>query len=245
MRGRGEQVGIVPVAAGVRGGVLEGWGRKHFLAVKYNYAGRTRLTHMAFLASPEQIPTPEPPKGEAEAVRERAAEISQLFREHNRALVLFLTSRLKDTQAAREVAQEAYVRVLQLEAPSAVSFLRSYLFRVALNLAVDRLRQEAVRGRPSGSEPVAEDFLDEATPERVAIATDELENLGTWVSELPQKYQEAFRLHRLEERPFEQIAEQMGIKERMARRYVANALLYLRLRREGASASDAWRNLHS
>jgi DNA-directed RNA polymerase specialized sigma24 family protein len=45
----------------------------------------------------------------------RAAEISQLFREHNRALVLFLASRLKDMQAAREVAQEAYVRLLQLE----------------------------------------------------------------------------------------------------------------------------------
>jgi DNA-directed RNA polymerase specialized sigma24 family protein len=72
---------------------------------------------------------------EAEQSGARAAEISQLFRDRNRALVLFLASRLKDMQAAREVAQEAYVRVLQLEAPGAVSFLRSYLFKVAANLA--------------------------------------------------------------------------------------------------------------
>jgi len=56
---------------------------------------------------------------------DRAAEVSQLFREHNRALVLFLASRLKDIQAAREVAQEAYVRVLELENLGAVGWALS------------------------------------------------------------------------------------------------------------------------
>src|ERR1700722_8988328 len=109
----------------------------------------------------------------AEQSGTRAAEISQLFRDHNRALVLFLTSRLKDMQAAREVAQEAYVRVLQLESPGAVSFLRSYLFKVAANLAVDRLRSQRSHARLDPVDSL-EDFLDEATPERTAIAREEL-----------------------------------------------------------------------
>lgn len=123
----------------------------------------------------------------------RAAEVSQLFREHNRALVLFLTARLKDMQAAREVAQEAYVRVLQLEAPGAVSFLRSYLFKVAANLAIDRLRHEQTRTRlePAGD---FETFLDESTPERTALAREELAALGRVMAELPAKYQEAFSI---------------------------------------------------
>ncbi len=33
------------------------------------------------------------------------------------------------------------LKVLQLESFGAINFLRSYLFRVASNLAVDRLRQ--------------------------------------------------------------------------------------------------------
>jgi RNA polymerase sigma factor (sigma-70 family) len=174
----------------------------------------------------------------------RANEVSKLFRDHNRALVLFLVGRLKDVQVAREVAQEAYVRLLQLEAPGAVSFLRSYLFKVASNLAIDRLRQERARTRLDLGVEMP-DFLDEATPERTVIARDELAILGSLVAELPSKYQEAFRLHRLEERSFEEIAQRMGIKERMVRRYVANALLYLRLRREGFTANHAWRQVHS
>jgi len=71
---------------------------------------------------------------ESERNARRTVELSQLFREHNRALVLFLASRLKNIQAAREVAQEAYVRVLELDTPGAISFLRSYLFKVAANL---------------------------------------------------------------------------------------------------------------
>jgi RNA polymerase sigma factor (sigma-70 family) len=180
----------------------------------------------------------------AERSGARAAEISQLFRDHNRALVLFLASRLKDMQAAREVAQEAYVRVLQLEAPGAVSFLRSYLFKVAANLAIDRLRSQKSHARLEPVEPI-ENFLDEATPERTAIAREELALLGAVIAELPMKYQEAFYRHRVEDESFEDIARRMGLKDRMVRRYVTYTLLYLRLRREGVDAGDAWRRVHS
>ena len=174
----------------------------------------------------------------------RAAEVSQLFREHNRALVLFLASRLKDIQAAREVAQEAYVRVLQLEAPGAVSFLRSYLFKTAANLAIDRLRRQQSRARLESADDF-ENFLDEATPERTVIAREELAFLGMLIAELPLKYQEAFRRHRVDDESFDYIARRMGLKERMVRRYVTHALLYLRLRREGVTAPEAWRHIHS
>ena len=174
----------------------------------------------------------------------RAAAVSQLFREHNRALVLFLASRLKDVQAAREVAQEAYVRVLELENLGAVGFLRSYLFKVAGNLAIDRMRQQQSRARLDRISDF-DDFLDNLQPERTVIAREELAFLGRVVGELPAKYQQAFRLHRLEDQPFEEIARQMGLKERMVRRYVTNALLYLRLRREGRSPAQAWQQVHS
>lgn len=175
---------------------------------------------------------------------ERAAEVSRLFREHNRALVLFLASRLRDIQAAREVAQEAYVRVLQLENFGAVGFLRSYLFKVAGNLAIDRIRQQQSRARLDQTADF-EDFLDEIPPERTVIAREELAFLGRLVGELPAKYQQAFRLHRLEDQSFDDIARQMGLKERMVRRYVTNALLYLRLRREGRTSAQAWQQVHS
>lgn len=173
-----------------------------------------------------------------------AAEISKLFREHNRALVLYLVSRLRDAQAAHEVAQEAYVRLLQLESPGAVSFLRSYLFKVAGNLAIDRIRQQQARARIDQKSEF-EDFLEDSVPERAAIARDELAFLGRIVGELPPKYQQAFCMHRLDERSFAEIATVMGIKERMVRRYVTNALIYCRFRREGVSSVEAWQQINS
>jgi RNA polymerase sigma-70 factor (ECF subfamily) len=186
----------------------------------------------------------QPTAEESAGSLDRAAEVSRLFREHNRALVLFLASRLKDIQAAREVAQEAYVRVLELENLSAVGFLRSYLFKVAGNLAIDRMRQQQSRARLDRISDF-DDFLDTLPPERTVIAREELAFLGQVVGELPAKYQLAFRLHRLEDQPFEEIARQMGLKERMVRRYVTNALLYLRLRREGRSPAQAWQQVHA
>jgi RNA polymerase sigma-70 factor (ECF subfamily) len=183
-------------------------------------------------------------KVESESSSRHAAEVSQLFRDHNRALILFLSSRLKNVQAAHEVAQEAYVRILQLQTPGAVSFVRSYLFKVAANLAVDRLRHEQTRARLDPTDDF-ENFLDEATPERTVIARDELAALGRVIAELPAKYQQAFHLHRVEEESFEEIAHRMGLKERMVRRYVTYTLLYLRLRREGVTAEEAWRQVQS
>ena len=71
--------------------------------------------------------------------------VSQLFRDHNRMLVGYLTSRLRSEQEAKEVAQEAYVRLLQLQDPGTPSLLRAYLFKTATNLAIDRLRHRRVQ----------------------------------------------------------------------------------------------------
>jgi RNA polymerase sigma factor (sigma-70 family) len=196
------------------------------------------------MTTPDGVPTASQGQGQGQESSQRAAEVSRLFRDHNRSLVLFLASRLKDMQAAREVAQEAYVRVLELESPGAVSFLRAYLFKVASNLAIDRLRRQQSRARLDPVEKV-EDFLDQVTPERTIIAREELAFLGKVIAELPVKYQLAFRLYRVEDESFEEIARRMGLKERMVRRYVTNALLYLRLRREGVTAEDAWRQVQS
>jgi RNA polymerase sigma factor (sigma-70 family) len=185
-----------------------------------------------------------PPGAEASQDTARAPEIARLFREHNRALVLYLAARLKDVQAAHEVAQEAYVRLLQLELPGTVSFMRAYLFKVAGNLAIDRIRQRQTRARCERFDEL-DNLLTEPSVERTLIARDELAHLGQLITELPDKYQQAFRLHLLDDGSFEDIAQHMGIKERMVRRYVTNTLLYLRLRREGLSSAASWRQVQS
>jgi len=182
--------------------------------------------------------------GGAHSAADHAAEVSRLFSEHNRTLILFLAARLKDVQSAREVAQEAYVKVLQLESPGSVKFLRAYLFKVAGNLAIDWLRQQRARARVDQTGD-SDDALVAESAEWTVIARSELANIGKLIAELPKSYESAFRMHRLEDRSFAEIAGLMGIKERMVRRYVTNSLAYLRLRREGVSNEVAWRQIQS
>ena len=76
-----------------------------------------------------------------------AGLIERLFQEHNESLLRFLAARLGSRHEAREVAQEAYVRLLKLDTPGAIGYFRAFLFKTAANLAVDRVRSAEGAGR--------------------------------------------------------------------------------------------------
>jgi RNA polymerase sigma factor (sigma-70 family) len=160
--------------------------------------------------------------------------IGELFREHNAALIRFLLLRLHSYQAAREVAQEAYVRLLSLHEPGAVSYLRAFLFRTAANLAVDRQRREDVHTRASAL-PLFHEFADTRTPERRVAGVQEIERLDAWLSELPPKCRQAFILNRFYGMDFAAAATEIGVSERSVRVYVERALLHCRQRMDEES----------
>lgn len=153
--------------------------------------------------------------------------IERLFREHNEALLRFLQTRLHSAQDAREVAQEAYVRLLSLHAPGAVSYLRAFLFQTAANLALDRLRRGQVHSRAT-AQPIFTELVDNCTPERRISGIQEIEHLQRLLQTLPPKCQRAFLLNRCYGMDFDAVANEMGLKTRMVRTYVVRALLYCR-----------------
>lgn len=166
------------------------------------------------------------------------SDISQLFEEHNRALHSFLMMRIGNEQEAREVAQEAYVRLLQLHRPGAVSFLRAYLFKTALNIAMDRARQRTARGRLDRLD-AGDDLIDHLSPDRRIAGREDLELLERALQELPPKYRRAFILHRFEDRTTGEIARDLGVEKRMVRNYISRTVIYCRLRLQGVLPSEA------
>ena len=202
------------------------------------------------MATPEFAPPTDPPSeddivghdpiyGEVPATPEspeaRAQLIAGLFRQHNRALLSFLTARLHSPQDARDVAQEAYVRLLQLETPGALSFLRAYLFKIAENLAFDRMRHQAVRVRASDTEALLFDELDEASsPERKVIAREELDRISARLATLPEQCRRAFVMNVLLDRSATEIAAELGVTDRMVRYHVARALVVCQAARDEA-----------
>jgi RNA polymerase sigma-70 factor (ECF subfamily) len=181
--------------------------------------------------------------GRTDAAGARAGEVEQLFRDHNDALIRFLTLRLHSRQEAREVAQEAYVRLLQLERPDVTSFLRAYLFRIAGNLAIDRLRRRATETRFRESEDGLGLFDEPPDPQAVADEDQRVSQVRTFLDELPDPVRDAFLMFRVEDLDQETIAHRLGVTDRMVRNHITKALMYCRLRLDGLSAADAMRKL--
>jgi RNA polymerase sigma factor (sigma-70 family) len=173
----------------------------------------------------------------AAPVESSAEAMSDLFREHNRVLVRYLTARLRSEQEAKEVAQEAYVRLLQLQRPGAPSLLRAYLFKTATNIAIDRLRHRRVRVQAEEQAELFEGLtttrheLDD--PAKQFLMRERADQLLGYLMELPVKCRQVINLHRLEGIPQQEVAARLGFSERMVRRYVTYAMVYCHLRLDG------------
>jgi RNA polymerase sigma-70 factor (ECF subfamily) len=173
------------------------------------------------------VPEEADPEPMADDRNDRGAMIEAIFREHNPSLLRFLQARLASAQDAREVAQEAYVRLLQLDSPGAIGFLRAYLFKTAANLATDRLRHRRV-----AQLSVEREFfnLDPPSPMDTVAAQQDLEVLSAAMDELSPKCREVFMLRRLGNLRTDEIAHRTHIGPRMVRLYIAQALAHCQSR---------------
>ena len=192
---------------------------------------------------PEDLPFPTASEAVASDRPAHHESVAGLVREHNRALHAFLMARVRDEHEAREVAQEAYVRMLQLTEPGAVSFLRAYLFRTAANIAVDRARERSNRARLLDGQPLPA-AVDELSPDRRILSVEEVEVFKQALLELSPKCRRAFLLCRIDGKTDAQVADELGIKPRMVRHYLLQAGMYCQLRIRGlppAAAREATR----
>jgi RNA polymerase sigma factor (sigma-70 family) len=187
-----------------------------------------------------EMPQPADPRvGREKTISTGRSElVSDLFRANNRALISFLLTHLSNESEAHEVAQEGYVKLLQLDQPETISFLRSYLFRTAANLAIDRIRRQGCRERVE-SLALFEEWSQTPSVEHAVMAREEIALVRVAVGELKPKYQRAFLLHKFRERSINEVATDMDISPRMVRMYVARALFYCRLRLDGCEPDPA------
>lgn len=157
----------------------------------------------------------------------RSDMIQRLFNEHNETLLRFLRVRLQSDAEAHEVAQEAYVRLLKLDEPEAVSYMRAFLFKIASNLAVDRIRE-----RQRAAKYSTLTFFDEFRPstEDEELVQEKIRLVNDYINELPPKCRKAFLLNRLKGLSTAEIAKQMLLSDRMVRKYLARASEYCRTR---------------
>lgn len=139
-------------------------------------------------------------------------ELSQLFGEHHRR-VLTAAYRITGSLAdAEDVAQAVFLRLASADGP--VTNASSYLYRAAINGALDLLR----RRKSSPTEPLEDaKFVAAAGPGSSPEAEASSRELGALlrvaISELPQRAAEMFILRYVEEYGNREIAALMGTSQ--------------------------------
>ncbi len=155
----------------------------------------------------------------------KRSAVAELFRKHNKALVRCLAIKLRSNEEAVEVAQEAYARILRLDEPHVISYLRAFLFRTAFNIATDRQRRQT-REYKYLSSIDGQQKVDIESPESILVAADTAERLRLALEDLPPKCRHAFMRYQYQGHDYKAIADEMQLTESMIRKYVLRALVY-------------------
>lgn len=156
-------------------------------------------------------------------------DIERLFKEHNQALLCFINARLHSWSESRDVAQEAYVKLLGLDEVRAVSYLQAYLYRIAGNLVTDRMRKREVRARHEHFVFFDENDRERDIPsaEAESIEQQERQLLEKAVGELPARLRLVFTLVELEGKTVKSVADYLQIKPETVRQFVHRSYEYL------------------
>lgn len=159
-----------------------------------------------------------------------------LYGVHRADLRRFLIARTGDAADADDVLQELWLKARTLQA-GPIDNGRAYLYRMAQNLVVDRLRgkqrrmererrwsDQATDFAAAGVEPTDRS----QTAEEEILAREEVATLVSAISNLPEGARKAFELHKLEGLSHAEVATRLGISKSGVEKHMAVAMKYLR-----------------
>lgn len=155
---------------------------------------------------------------EALVARFRAGEaraFDELVRKYQRPIYALALRYVKDADDAKDVAQRAFVRAYQgIGGFRGGAGFRSWLYRIAVNLAKNHLRDHA-RERPA---EIPEDALTiEAVGAGRLLAGEDRRRLRAAIEELPPKQRLVLELRVFDELPFRDVAEVAECSENAAK----------------------------
>jgi RNA polymerase sigma factor (sigma-70 family) len=173
---------------------------------------------------------PEPPSDKTSPVGGEDPLV-QAYMARRANLVRFFAARTGSPAAAEDLAQELYLKLAGRPPGEAADKPMAMIYRIALNLMLDRARGEAraavrdAQWRGVNRTTVAgQEIAEEASAEEAAASRQRLRQLIEAVAELPPQMQRAFTLHKLEGMSHAQTARAMGISVKSVEKHISAAL---------------------
>jgi RNA polymerase sigma-19 factor, ECF subfamily len=150
--------------------------------------------------------------------------VAALYVDHHGWLKGWLRKKLGCSDAAADLAQDTFVRLLGRYDNFSLREPRAYLTTIASGLLIDHWRHREVERtwleclalQPEAFAP---------SPEERALAIESLCRIDAMLTRLPDKVRRAFLMAQLQGLVYREIAEALDVSERMVKKYMAQAML--------------------
>ncbi len=151
-----------------------------------------------------------------------------LYAEHHGWLQGLLRKRLGCEHKAEDFTHDTFLKVLLSQAAAALQEPRAFLATVAQGLVVSHWRRLDLERAYLGALQTQSPAL-AASPEDRALALEALARVDSLLAGLPPRASRAFLLAQLDGMTYAEIAAELGVSDRMVKKYMAQVMHQLLL----------------
>lgn len=173
----------------------------------------------------------------------RADWLGQMIFPHEAALRAWLARRpLSASMDIDDVVQETYAILASLDTVDHIRNPRTYMFETAKSVVLQNLRRARVVTIDALAESGAMELPSDApSPERIALARQELGRVAAMITELPPRCREVFLLRKVRGLSQREVAHMLSLSESTVEKHMVKALQLLAsaIGRSGKRSAEA------
>ena len=152
-------------------------------------------------------------------------DVGELYVDHHGWLLGWLRQRVSCNETAADISHDTFVRLLDKTFQvDSFAGARRYMRIIADGLCVDMWRRKSIE-KAWLETLAARPQQVEVSPEHRALIIESLCEVDAMLQRLPEKVATAFILSQVEGLTYKKIAEQLGVSDRMIKKYMARAML--------------------
>ncbi|MBX3629707.1 MAG: sigma-70 family RNA polymerase sigma factor [Nitrosomonas sp.] len=154
-------------------------------------------------------------------------EIDTLYRDHHHWLFAWLRKKLSCQHQAADIAHDTFTRLLSLSHLPCLQEPRAYLVTTAKRLLIDQTRKQRIEQAYLAELTRAAEAIDGfPSAEDIAAVVQILDKISQILAGLAEKPRQAFLLHYFDGLTHAAVAAQLGVSDRMVRKYLVQALVH-------------------
>ncbi len=136
----------------------------------------------------------------------------------------FFIRRIGHFSDAEDLTQETLIRATRSIDPDRTKTVDGYVFQIGANLIRDRARRAKVRDIHHETLKYREELRVVSSPEDVLEVNMQLESLERALNALPERTRQVFLLRRLDNMPYREMSENIGISVSALEKHMTRAI---------------------